>query len=242
MSQGGSKTKVANRVVMLGSAAVLAVYSAGFSRTRLAAHKLEVQAALRTPPPAAEMPVPTAPPSSPLAAAPEPAAAREAPVKLAVVAAPVKPVPATPGRVEVEPTASPEPEAPAAAAVPSPYAPPPETKAEPPNPPAAPAPAPTPAPAAATPAPAAPSWKDGTYTGWGSSRHGDIEASVVIQGGRIESASISQCRTRYSCSVIGMLPPEVPQRQSAEVDYVSGATQSANAFYWAVMDALSKAK
>jgi uncharacterized protein with FMN-binding domain len=91
------------------------------------------------------------------------------------------------------------------------------------------------------PAPA-PAWKDGTYTGWGSSRHGDIQASVVIQSGRIESATISQCRTRYSCSVIDILPPEVPQRQSPEVDYISGATQSANAFYYAVVDALSKAK
>jgi uncharacterized protein with FMN-binding domain len=32
------------------------------------------------------------------------------------------------------------------------------------------------------------------------------------------------------------------QRQSAEVDYVTGATQSTNAFYDAVMDALAKAK
>ncbi len=36
--------------------------------------------------------------------------------------------------------------------------------------------------------------------------------------------------------------PEVHERQSAEVDYVSGATQSANAFYYAVVEALSKAK
>jgi uncharacterized protein with FMN-binding domain len=31
-------------------------------------------------------------------------------------------------------------------------------------------------------------------------------------------------------------------RQSAEVDHVSGATESADAFYDAVIDALSKAK
>ncbi len=85
-------------------------------------------------------------------------------------------------------------------------------------------------------------WKDGTYLGWGSSRHGDIQAAVVVEGGRIESATIAQCRTRYSCNVIDRLPPEVAQRQSPEVDYVTGATQSANAFYYAVVDALSKAK
>ena len=31
-------------------------------------------------------------------------------------------------------------------------------------------------------------------------------------------------------------------RQSPDVDYVTGATESANAYYWAVIDALSHAK
>lgn len=90
--------------------------------------------------------------------------------------------------------------------------------------------------------PATPRYKDGTYYGWGSSRHGDIQAAVVIEGGRIASTSIAQCLTRYSCSWIAQLPGQVISRQSPEVDYVSGATQSTNAFYYAVVDALSKAK
>jgi uncharacterized protein with FMN-binding domain len=85
-------------------------------------------------------------------------------------------------------------------------------------------------------------WKDGSYSGWGTSRHGDIEATVEIKGGRIVSAIISQCRTRYSCSRIADLPPQVISRQSAEVDYVSGATQSSDAFYYGVVEALKKAK
>ena len=97
-------------------------------------------------------------------------------------------------------------------------------------------------PVESAPAPATPAWKDGTYTGWGYSRHGNIEAAVVIENGRIASATISQCRTRYSCSVIDKLPPQVAQRQNPDVDYVSGATQSADAFYGAVVEALSKAK
>jgi uncharacterized protein with FMN-binding domain len=84
--------------------------------------------------------------------------------------------------------------------------------------------------------------KDGTYSGWGTSRHGDIEASVEIKDGRIVSATITQCLTRYSCSWIAALPGQVVWRQSAEVDFVSGATQSTNAFYYAVLEALSKAK
>jgi len=43
-------------------------------------------------------------------------------------------------------------------------------------------------------------------------------------------------------AVIAKLPPQVAERQSPETDYVSGATQSTNAFYYAVVEALSKAK
>jgi uncharacterized protein with FMN-binding domain len=84
--------------------------------------------------------------------------------------------------------------------------------------------------------------KDGTFLGWGYSRHGDIQASVQIENGRIVSAVIAQCLTRYSCDVIDKLPPQVAARQSADVDHVSGATESADAFYDAIVDALSKAK
>ena len=92
------------------------------------------------------------------------------------------------------------------------------------------------------PEPPKPQYKDGTYFGWGTSRHGDIQAQVIVQDGRILSAMIAQCLTRYSCSVIAKLPPQVAERQSPETDYVSGATQSTNAFYYAVVEALSKAK
>jgi uncharacterized protein with FMN-binding domain len=97
-------------------------------------------------------------------------------------------------------------------------------------------------PVPAVSAPAASQWKDGTYLGWGSCRHGQIQARVVIEGGRIKSARVAQCLTRYSCDAIDSLPPQVVQRQSPEVDFVSGATQSTDAYYYAVVEALSKAK
>jgi uncharacterized protein with FMN-binding domain len=80
------------------------------------------------------------------------------------------------------------------------------------------------------------------YLGRGTSRHGDIEAMVEITNGRITNAVISQCLTRYSCSWIAVLVPQVVARQSAEVDYVSGATVSSDAFYYAVLQALAQAK
>jgi uncharacterized protein with FMN-binding domain len=192
MAKRSSGKKVANSLVAMSSAAVLAVYTAGYERTQAAAKHLEAQTVERRPPPLDfARPAP--------AALPEPVSDLPALTR----AAPEKPKGPSPSKEVVS------------------------------------AMEPTPAPA---PPPAAPVWKDGAYTGWGSSRHGDIQASVIIEGGRIASATIAQCLTRYSCSVIEKLPPEVAQRQSPEVDYVSGATQSTNAFYYAVVDALSKAK
>jgi uncharacterized protein with FMN-binding domain len=60
----------------------------------------------------------------------------------------------------------------------------------------------------------------------------------VVQDGRIVSAEITQCLTLYSCSVIAALPPQVLSRQSAYVDLISGATESADAFANAIFRAL----
>ncbi len=228
MSEHQSNKKVANGLVALSAAAVLAVYSAGYVRTRSAADRFALQAEGRRP----ATPAPT------IAAPP----VLESPNPPAVAAAPVitpSPTPSPAAKRVVakkRPRATPKPvettAAPSVQAAPAPVA-------EPPVPVADPAPV---VPAAPPPAPAPPKYKDGTYLGWGTSRHGDIQAAVVIEDGRIVSATIAQCLTRYSCSVIAKLPPQVAERQSPETDYVSGATQSTNAFYYAVVDALSKAK
>ena len=106
-------------------------------------------------------------------------------------------------------------------------------------------PAPTPTP---TPRPAAPSqqqqagtYRDGTFTGLGTSRHGNIEATVVIKGGKIVSATVTSCQTRFPCSWVSPLVTEVVSRQSAPVDYVSGATDSSRAYRQAVSNALARA-
>jgi len=84
-------------------------------------------------------------------------------------------------------------------------------------------------------------YRDGTFTGWGDSYHGRVQATVVIRRGRIASAVIATCRMRYPCSMIQALPPQVVARQSALVDVVSGASQSAEAFSMAVDRALALA-
>ena len=113
--------------------------------------------------------------------------------------------------------------------------------------PAPPAPSPTTRPAAQNP-PAAASkpqttgqFKDGTYTGSGTSRRGDVWVSVDVAGGRITNVSITRSTLQYPLRDIANLPGEVVQRQSANVDIVSRATYSSQAFRTAVSQALQKA-
>jgi uncharacterized protein with FMN-binding domain len=220
---------IRNNLVTIGSAAVFTVYSAGFFRTRDAAQRFAGDAAQRHAAPLATK-GPSVNAIAPPADAVQAERARRASARQVADAAPAKAaktVSATGSSTAGRDTASP--------VVP-----------------AAPVEAPAPQSAASVAAPDSTAaaiekkdenaLKDGTFSGWGTSRHGDIQASVEIKNGKVVSAWISQCLTRYSCSWISMLPPEVVTRQSAEVDYVSGATQSSNAFYYAIVEALKQAK
>jgi uncharacterized protein with FMN-binding domain len=244
-------------LLALSAAAVLTVYGAGYAKTRGAFDRFSDEPAVRRPPikapdiagPLPEMP---APPASVVPKAPhgEPAEVTPA-VRLArrveeetrsSVSAPAASA-AAPAAVAAAPIA-PADHAPDAVALPSPAA--------------ATAPgwqdathemaasADTVSTAAPNPADAGPArrlvYNDGTYLGWGTCRHGDIQARIVIENDRIASASVAQCLTRYTCDWIAALPGQVVTRQSPETDYVSGATQSTNAFYYAISDALKQAR
>jgi uncharacterized protein with FMN-binding domain len=95
--------------------------------------------------------------------------------------------------------------------------------------------------ATSTPSSTTAVYRDGTYTGSGTSRRGNVNVSVTIQGGRIANVTISSVTTQYPVSRIAALPAQVVSRQSGQVDNVSGATYSAQAFSLAVQAALSKA-
>jgi uncharacterized protein with FMN-binding domain len=231
----GPSPRISNSLITLSSAAIVAIYAAGYHRTSSAAHRFDLQTSdqrtsatlASVPPPAAANPAPGAGPAASGTVAP--------PVKKNNARPPNstrKTAPAKPSDSGTAPSAAP-------------------TSAAAGNPPSEAVAGNPPAEAAAPPPPAGQSrYKDGVYLGLGSCRHGDIEASVTIQGGKIISTVISQCLTRYSCSwiaprtpVAGLpdLPAQVVERQSAKVDYVSGATESSYAFSDAVAAALSKA-
>jgi len=92
-----------------------------------------------------------------------------------------------------------------------------------------------------TPAQKTGTYRDGTYVGSGTSRHGGVQATVVVQGGKIVSAAITSCQTRYPCSYITSLTGQVVSRQGPPVNLISGATDSSTAYKQAVANALSKA-
>jgi uncharacterized protein with FMN-binding domain len=232
-----------NNLVALGSVAVFSVYSAGYFRTREAAARFAGESVQRHAAAVAAPQTDVAPPAEPTEAPQK--HTPELPV-MRLSSKPMKPhVDARDSRARPASASAPDTAAaPAQAQAGTPVSAPVPAKL------AAPAPASPPV-VQATPDSVAPTiakkeesaqLKDGVYYGWGTSRHGDIQASVEIRNGRIAGAYISQCLTQYSCSWVSALPGQVVQRQSAEVDYVSGATQSSNAFYYAVIDALKKAK
>ena len=253
--------KVANGVVALSSAAVLAIYGVGYARTRAAADRFAQQAAERRP----HIPAPggqreaialdvaaspVAPPETPVAEAPD-----LSNTAAANVAATVSARPDSPKKESTAPTArdtkptqanvAATKNSPATVDVGAEDAPPAVTPAEPVTTAAAETNTPTnpPAPAPAGPVePAKVGYKDGTYYGWGTCRHGDIQAAVVVENGRIAAARVEKCLTRYSCNWVDPIPPRILLKQGTTYDYVSGATESSDAFQDAVAEALSQAK
>jgi uncharacterized protein with FMN-binding domain len=232
--------KLSNSLTALSSAAILAVYAVGYHRTSAAADRFAAEGHREQPEPSiaanfvapaqalpsfkTTLATPTTSTTKP-AANIETAAKPEAPPSTTTAsdeassAAPVL----TPAEIVVPPPVAPSIVMPSTIQVLNQ----PTAEVLPPPPP---------------PLPPAESLKDGTYNAWGSCRHGDIEASVVIEGGKIASAAISQCYTRYPCTWIANAPGQVVARQSIKVDYVSGATQSIDAFKQAVAGALANAR
>ena len=234
----------------LSSAAVFAVYGAGYLRTQSAAEALDLETAARRAAGRREMPATpvdsaplqalrdtlaalqdSAPPAHVVAAAVDstkrPEAIAVTPVVVAVDPAPPPPTPAAtlPADSSTKASVPPIPE----------YAPPPpastSTIAAPPD--------------SAVASPAAKVVKplrDGVFHGYGSSRHGDIEVRIEVVGQKVVYAEISRCLTRWPCTIVERLPAQVIDRQTADVDIITGATASSDAFYMAVLDAFSTSR
>ena len=92
-------------------------------------------------------------------------------------------------------------------------------------------------------------YKDGTYNGPVTDAfYGNIQVAVVISGGKITDVQFLQFPndTAHSVEVSNQSLPQLKQEaitaQSAQVDIVSGATQTSQAFMQSLQSALQQAK
>ena len=100
----------------------------------------------------------------------------------------------------------------------------------------------------ATPIPAS-GYKDGSYTGSAADAfYGNIQIQATISSGRITNIQFLQYPNDRGTSIAinqqadPMLAQEAIQAQNAQVDIVSGATDSSQAFIQSLQSALDKAK
>jgi uncharacterized protein with FMN-binding domain len=96
---------------------------------------------------------------------------------------------------------------------------------------------------------AATGYADGTYTGPSANAYyGNVQLAVIIQGGRItgfrllDYPSHTGTSQRINQQALPMLAQEVLTAQSGQVDFISGATLSSEAFVQSVGGALSQAR
>lgn len=106
----------------------------------------------------------------------------------------------------------------------------------------------SPAPSNSTTSATKTGYKDGVYTGTGSqNRYGTVQVKVTISGGKITDVSLLQMpdgedrSKRISEAERGVLIQEALTAQSANVDIISGATETSQSFRESLTDALSQA-
>lgn len=87
-------------------------------------------------------------------------------------------------------------------------------------------------------------YKDGTYTGTGKGNGGEIKVSVVVEGGNVISVELTDHHETPGIyeNAESEVVNAIIRTQSAEVDVVTGATNSSNGIKEAVANALADAK
>ncbi len=238
--------RITNNLVALSSVAILSVYGIGYARTQSAADLMANQGGATGTPPGSSAAVPAATVPSAKARQTTPVAPTATPIPIpsddsqqsdgavGQIGQDVPPLPTATAAVEATSTTGATPSENVATA-------PTLTPVAPVAKPTTPRATPTTPPATPTAKPNVRTLRDGSYVGNGFSRHGGIEATVVISGGKIVSANVTNCGTRYPCRLVTPLVSEVVSSQTAPIDMISGATDSSYAYHDAVVKALSQA-
>lgn len=87
-------------------------------------------------------------------------------------------------------------------------------------------------------------YKDGTYTGTGKGRGGDMEVTVTIADGKVSDIVVNSHAesSDIGAPALDRLIQKAITANSAEIDGSSGATMTSEGFRQAVAQALSKAQ
>jgi uncharacterized protein with FMN-binding domain len=87
-------------------------------------------------------------------------------------------------------------------------------------------------------------WKDGSYKGKAEGLHGDIALTVTVAKGRIAKITVDSQEETAGVADLAFerVPKLIIEKQTTEVDAVSGSSVSSKAIMAAVQDALDKAK
>lgn len=86
--------------------------------------------------------------------------------------------------------------------------------------------------------------KDGTYLGEGTGIEPGLKVSVVVLDGKISSVEVTENNETagYCEPALEQIPGLIAEKNSTEVDAVTGATLTSNAIKDAVNNALEEAK
>ena len=89
----------------------------------------------------------------------------------------------------------------------------------------------------------APKWRDGVYVGTNFTGLGRAKVQVTIREGRIaEVKTLSKFSSGFGAKAYGVVEARIVEKQSPDVDAVTGATYSSGNIKNAVRDALRKAE
>ena len=84
---------------------------------------------------------------------------------------------------------------------------------------------------------------DGTYVGTSVGMQGDLSVELVVEGGKITTATVTQTSETPSIARVALerLPQQIVEHQTTDLDTVTGATLASNAIMRAAKDAALQA-
>lgn len=90
---------------------------------------------------------------------------------------------------------------------------------------------------------ATPALKDGTYTGTGSGRNGEITVELTVKAGKLATVNVVRHgeTAGISDAALARVPAEIVAQQSTAVDAVTGATMTSEGIKAAVAEAIRQA-